>query len=675
MTDPLSPPTVTDHFLDNLSALWVADPALAMALDRLDDSQRLATEPARSGARTARAVGPDGVPRYLHSKYDPAREAAALVDANIRQDALCYVVFGCGLGYALAELLARLPEEAAVVVVEPDLPTLATALEVTDLAEPIRAARLTFVTAAEPGHIHEQLTRHNLRIIAGTRLVTLPTADALAGPFMAAARGAIMDFISFTRMGVLTLLLNNERTLGNVLNNLDRYVACPPLNGLRGRFAGYPAVVVAAGPSLHARLATLKKMAPRAVIVAVQTALRPLIEAGVPPHFVTTLDYGEIGQRFFQGLPADALANVHMVAEPKAHPKVIDAFVEAQCPPPPAADAATSPVKGEGFNAPSRGEGFKAARISMLGNEHADRILGEAANPPNDRLLAGATVAHLSFYLAQYLGCDPIIFVGQDLGFSNGTYYTPGTAIHQIWAGELNRFNSIESMEWQRIVRDPQALRKLVDVHGRPIYTDEQMFTYLKQFERDFAVAPQRIIDATGGGVRKAGTTVMDLDTAAEQFATRPLPADARTGGANASWWNAARLAGAAAALDKRIDQVEQLEKVCARTMELLDRLVGLLTTDLAEFNRTVAQIDEQRLWVRQHQDVLTLVIQVSQVAEFQRYTADRSLKISRAEGIEKRKFQLARDRAYVSAIRDGCGRLLALLRPARERLGRHAET
>ncbi|MDD4891873.1 MAG: hypothetical protein PHU85_18285, partial [Phycisphaerae bacterium] len=112
-----------DFFLGNLAALWTADADLAMQLDQLADDQRLPREASRSGQPTARVSGHDGIARYLHSRYDPLREAAALVDANLRKDALCYVLFGGGLGYVAVDLLNRLPDEAAVVVVEPDLAT------------------------------------------------------------------------------------------------------------------------------------------------------------------------------------------------------------------------------------------------------------------------------------------------------------------------------------------------------------------------------------------------------------------------------------------------------------------------------------------------------------------------------------------------------------------------
>ena len=142
----------------------------------------------------------------------------------------------------------------------------------------------------------------------------------------------------------------------------------------------------------------------------------------------------------------------------------------------------------------------------MTSNGFLDRYLGELSRPMVP-ITQGATVAHLSFYLAQHLGCDPIILIGQDLGFSDGLYYCPGTAIHDVWAPELGQFNTLEMMEWQRIVRHRGHLQVLPDINGRPIYTDEQMTTYHKQFERRLQPRAQEVINATEGGLPLAHTT------------------------------------------------------------------------------------------------------------------------------------------------------------------------
>ena len=111
--------------------------------------------------------------------------------------------------------------------------------------------------------------------------------------------------------------------------------------------------------------------------------------------------------------------------------------------------------------------------------------------------------------------------------FRSGHRDAPGTAVHDVWAPELGAFNSIETMEWTRIVRMRGNLRRAEDVHGRPIFTDEQMSTYLSQFERDFGDAQRAgftLIDATEGGMPKRHTTAMPLREAVEKHAKRPVP-------------------------------------------------------------------------------------------------------------------------------------------------------
>ena len=98
--------------------------------------------------------------------------------------------------------------------------------------------------------------------------------------------------------------------------------------------------------------------------------------------------------------------------------------------------------------------------IRVAQSKYLDKALASLAKPIVP-IAAGATVAHLSFYLAQHLGCDPIILIGQDLAFSDGLYYCPGTAIHDVWATELGQFNTLEMMEWQRIVRHRGALERI----------------------------------------------------------------------------------------------------------------------------------------------------------------------------------------------------------------------
>ncbi len=144
-------------------------------------------------------------------------------------------------------------------------------------------------------------------------------------------------------------------------------------------------------------------------------------------------------------------------------------------------------------------------------------------------------MAHLSVSLAEFLGCTTVVLVGQDLGFTDGLYYCPGTAVHRVWEAELSPWNTLEMMEWQRIARMRGSLQRREGLAGRPCLTDGQMSAYLQQFERDFArmrAAGMRVVDATEGGLVKAHT---EAATLAEALAAVPeREARAAAGGAAA---------------------------------------------------------------------------------------------------------------------------------------------
>jgi hypothetical protein len=407
-----------------------------------------------------------------------------------------------------------------------------------------------------------------------------------------------------------TLLFNSEQTARNIAKNIGWYAAAGGINRLAGAYRGQPAVIVSAGPSLQKNKHLLSGLEEKAVLIAVQTTLQPLLEMGVEPHFVTSLDYHEICTRFFERLPSSI--RTELVAEPKATPRVLEMM--------------TGPV-------------------SLIGNDFAEAMVREL-NLKKAGLTSGATVAHLAFYLAEHLGCDPIIFVGQDLGFSDGLCYTPGTSYEDVWRPELGRFCTLETKQWEQIVRDRPILRKIPDYKGRPMYTEERHFTYLLQFERDFGKCKSRIIDATEGGAMKRGATVMTLAEAISEFCSNPLP-DAGLKKDELRW---DRLGECRKSVLLRKSEAEEIERITGQTLPLLEEIRDNIE-DQKRVNRLIARIDEQRVRMDSFGRTYDLVMQFSQQTELKRFERDRLLAAGRLEGIERQKWQLERDMENVAAV------------------------
>lgn len=619
-------------YLRNLAHIWRHDPALAMRIDAIPDGARYPVERTRSNEWTLAVPDAEGRPVYLHSRYDPAAEAARLIDAVETDDQYGFFVSGFGLGYHLRVLRDRISPEAIIVVSEPDLRLVATALACVDLSGVLSGGRLIIITDDDKARLHQCLQPHTALVMLGSRFVHHPPSMRIAGDFHSRTRGLITEFVGFARTSLVTLVNNAQITCRNIANNIGVYASTTSIGVVERHFAGHPAIIVSAGPSLRRNIDQLGAIRDRAVIVAVQTTLKALLERGIVPHFVTSLDYHEVSSQYFEGV--SGLEQIHLVAEPKATWHVLDRY---------------------------------PGPISVLDNAYARLLIGDTL-APRAALPPGATVAHLAFYLARYLGCDPIIFIGQDLAYTGYVYYSPGMEIHRSWRSEINRFNAMETKEWERTARMGKMLRRTVDAEGRKIYTDDLLFTYLEQFERDIAQTAARVINATEGGARIRGTEHMSLAEAAARYCTAPLPPERFVYRNSTCWRNPAVLPRVRGELSARIDEVQAMRTICAEMIGLLQELQGL-TDDPPRFNQRLVRVDELRAAVNQNQRAYRVINTTAQLSELRRFTADRRLSADRTAGVERARRQLVRDIEFVTSLRDAGESVQQMLTEALRRL------
>ncbi|MCH7592561.1 MAG: motility associated factor glycosyltransferase family protein [Planctomycetes bacterium] len=632
MTDAATPAVGNELFLHNMRALWRTDPELAMRVDAVDDEERFELERTRSGAWTARVQAPDGKAVYLHSRHDPIEEARRFVASTPTQDKYCYVISGLGLGYHVHALNELLRGDAFMICSEPTIPLIATALTCVDLAEPIASRRLVILADDDKRRLHDRIGERSTLMMLGAHFIRHPPSIRLATDAHAAATKAIAEFVTFTRMSLVTLIANSRITCRNIAMNLGRYMSTPPIDILRDRFAGDPAIIVSAGPSLSKNIEQLAAFKGRAVICAVQTTVKPLMGRGVVPDFITTLDFHEMSRKFFEDV--GDLSETHLIAEPKATWHVLDHY---------------------------------PGPLSVLDNHWARMVIGDEL-AARDGLQAGATVAHLALYLAIYMGCDPIIFVGQDLAFTGHVFYVPGVEIHRAWRQELNRFNSIEHKEWDRIVRNRPILRRVAGVDGDKLYTDELLLTYLEQFEKDIAAVRCRMIDATEGGARIRGTDVMSLGDVSRLIGERRIDPQRFAYKKSVNWNDPSRLGATREQLALRIEEVQQAMTVCDELLTLLDELEGM-TEDPTKFNRRLVRVDELRSKVHQESLAYRIVNSFTQLAELRRFSADRKIMTLDASDSERALSQIKRDKEFMTGVRDGARDLGPILTEALARI------
>jgi len=571
-----------------------------------------------------------GATRQLASRRTPLAEGRALAAGVDISKSAAVVVRGFGLGHHVAALAQRIVHNGAIIVFEPDVAMMRSVLGRIDCTPWLATSNIAIITDPDDsGAIGAAVTGIEGVLAAGTTILDHPPSLSRIGEAGERFARQFTNVMKAVRTNVVTTLVQVDVTVRNLLQNLRWYATLPGVADLAGIGRGKPAIVVSAGPSLRRNIDLLTQpgIRDRVVIIAVQTVLKTLLAKGIRPHFVTALDYHEMSRRFYEGLTAEDVEGVTLVAEPKANPAILEAF---------------------------------PGTVRCTADQVLDQVLGPDLARDMGVIPPGATVAHLAYYLARHLSCDPVILIGQDLAFTDGQYYAPGAAIHQVWSGELNEFNTLEMLEWQRIARMRSLLRCATDQRGRPVYMDEQMSTYLVQFERDFMRDAQKgltTIDATEGGVLKRHTRVMRLAEALDTFATQPRPLVAPPAPAVAP--------DRIRCVSERLTTLRHgAGQIGMHGREGAEILADMLASQ-GEQNRVNSLIQRVQALAKQATALpaFWLVQYINQTGQFNRYRADRAIQVDPSLApMERQRKEIERDMVNVRWLADAADRVGEIL-------------
>lgn len=256
----------------------------------------------------------------------------------------------------------------------------------------------------------------------------------------------------------------------NSLRNLQAITTEGDAASLVGAFAGLPAVLVAAGPSLDANLPEIVAHRDRVVVVAVDTALRPLLHAGVTPDLVVALDPSDANAGHLTDLPA--CPSTWLVAEGSLDPEALKHF---------------------------------AGRIFFfrVADHHPWPWLG-GIGVDRQQLRAWGSVLTTAFDLALQMGCDPVVFTGADLAFTDGRPYARGTTFEEEWRRAAAWGDAIETSWAQRLAAWPETLEG--GVGGSRVRTAPHLVAF-----RDWIVSAagrargRTVVNATGAGTLVGG--------------------------------------------------------------------------------------------------------------------------------------------------------------------------
>lgn len=420
---------------------------------------------------------------YLTS-IQPIKESEFWCESLNIDDAGALFVYGCGFGYPLLEILNQKQPNTIVIIYEQNIYIFAAMLHYFDLEALFNTQKFRFFV----GNIED--FREEFQQLFFTDVFLYTTA-----PFIAFTPTAQRNFKNeylkihnyiFNELSLNIFYLGNDHydtLLGfhNLIANVKAVIENPYLNILKDKFKSIPAFIIANGPSLDKNINELNKIGDKGIIISTESAIIPLLKNKINPNIFCVVErtkdtyyYHFENINFSKEISLLALAVIDKNIFPTFSGPKIPIFRST--------------------------ESINRWMNSIIGNEES-------------RIDAGANVSHLAFELAVYLGCNPIVLVGQDFA------YSPDGKTHSKDA----------------IYHEKKGEKTLSKIKSRPIiYIEGNDGTQLPSIqlwqdfklglERKIASTPHvKVINATEGGAKIKGTTCVKLSTVIENYCTKKI--------------------------------------------------------------------------------------------------------------------------------------------------------
>lgn len=319
------------------------------------------------------------------------------------------VLEGFGLGSTLRESLKNSrPETLDILVLEPSTECFLMALGTSDFREQLLDSKIHWIIGLKD---NASFYRIFSLLRDQERSTRISSRVYIRHPHSAAENHDFYQSIENQWQSHIETVQNffgspEDAILGlqNTFQNLKFIEDYPGVDLLKDIFASKPAIIISTGPSLAKSLDSIRKAQDTAVLIAADASLKILLDHGITPHFVATLERLET-EPFFQNLKfPDEKVKSNLVAYPLAPKAALDLY--------------TGPKW-----------------VTYRSYDYYGFFSGQARK---GWLSTGHSVSHLCIGLAQHLGCKRIALVGQDLSYDPDTLAShPKGISYDEWSKSL----------------------------------------------------------------------------------------------------------------------------------------------------------------------------------------------------------------------------------------------
>lgn len=406
----------------------------------------------------------------LNSSYRPIEEAKKWAKAySIKNINTVINMFGLGNGMFVRALIDKMEVSSYLLIYEPSFDVLKHTLENYDITDIIAHDKVFIfiedINSDEFRRISNSLT--SITNLKSQIQCIHPKYDELFPESAVKFYKYLKDSYTTEVINTNTVVKLGRRNIDNVFNNLTFLNESSSITEIEEMIPpNIPAIIVAAGPSVEENIEELKRAKGRAIIFAVDSILRFLLDSGVEPDFVLCIDPNKSKWHFTREAPITTPLITYM----ESNNDILSIH--------------------------------KGKKIFCSQNRFVEEIYMKVDKTP-PRVQPSGSVALVAFSVCIKLGIKEIILVGQDLAYKD----------NQTHAGRAKnvKFNKDTDVE-------------LEGINGELIRSRYDWKEFVMRYEDLITQHSDiKVIDAKRYGAKIKGTKVMELGLAIDQYCKTPL--------------------------------------------------------------------------------------------------------------------------------------------------------
>ncbi|HCX64259.1 MAG TPA: hypothetical protein DHN33_03510 [Eubacteriaceae bacterium] len=456
-------------------------PALYPYLKDTEEEAQAGTQFVREKAKSGQETllqQTEGKTFYLHSRYDPIREAKALIEKyeeSLSQE-VHVLFYGTGLGYHIEEFVSQYPK-ATFSIYEPNTEVFHRFLDRINLKKTAGKNLLGMGVGNQYTELIQKLSAKTEEKIV---LVELPAVSKYEGEEGKAFIQAFTEQVKNKRSSLATNYSFQKRWILNSVVNFKTVLDTPNfLIENKDVMKGKTGILIAAGPSLDEELERLKyiKEHKLAYLFSVGSAINTLIANDIYPDAMFTYDPTQHNQKVFDKMNREGIDDIPMIFGSSVGFETLK-------------------------NYPGGKMHFLTSQDTIGKYFIKEKDTGTCPPIIND----APSIAVITLQMMMFLHFQKVVLVGQNLAYLGDQFYSKDIDYYQ----EKNKGLSEE---------EKKNLIQVQDVHGNPTYTNPGFDRMRKQMELyTERVSNTEVINSTKGGAAIEGTIYRPLSEVLEDM-------------------------------------------------------------------------------------------------------------------------------------------------------------